>query len=321
MYHLSGISSLTNAGRSRSNSLASSSSSPLSPSVLDFSEYVSRQCEKKLQRRVRLLTQKCNNQQTALHTLRQQLKAAQASRAPLSDRSNQQDTATPSVPHDTAEGQAAAEDTADESDDELEVFGSEQASDEQECAEEEVTEEGMTEGAAWQASDVSNTEDDTTAHGSEVGVLDESIAQPQAEGQPQMVVQAVEEVTAESVVSPPCSPISAGRHKRTRTDDSEQCNTEAIDAHWKKAKEADVEEEEQSNNDQQTAVLSTDATLPTVAALLPFKPVFLHRFPTSHAQLQGSNAGSGLTPYRGLLRPFPLAQLNQSPVRIPQPAL
>ena len=307
MYHLSGISSLTNGGRSRSNSLVLSSSPPLSPSVLDFSEYVSRQCEKKLQRRVRQLSQRNSRQYATIQQLRRQLAA---SRPPLADISN---ATVPTPQHiKTADGPTEQQ-TAEET--ELLDNG------EDEEADEETTESGL-----MQLNAASEGEEETAA-GSEQEELGESVAERQ-EGQ-QHTAADQDSGLHEQIDCPPCSPISACRHKRGRTDDSELCNTELIDAQWKKAKEeddtADGEEEEGQSDEQTAATQSSAATPPavlaTVHALQPFKPALLRPFPISHAQLHSHSTGSGLTPYRGLLRPFSLAQQTRSPVRITQPVL
>ena len=112
MYHLSGISSLTTRGRF--DFLSSDGiSPPLSPSVLDFSEYVSRQCEKKLQRRVRQLSQRCSKQLASIKALKRQLEAANGGRQPFRDVSN---TATTSaaIARSLAKAEAVAkDDTAD----------------------------------------------------------------------------------------------------------------------------------------------------------------------------------------------------------------
>jgi len=208
----------------------------------------------------------------------------------------------------------SAETSADETTEEAaEVDGAE--------TEEEGEEGDETEELGQTPMDAALGDEGDTADGSEHDELDASLISPQEEGHQQ---------TDEGIQCPPCSPISGGRHKRGRTDDSEQCNTEIIDEQWKRAREDDeaaVDEVEAATEqaDQHTATTeSTAAPIPapaTVHALLPFKAALLHPFPTSHTHLHSSGGSGGLTPYRGLLRPFPTAQHSHSPLRIAQPAL
>ena len=315
MYHLSGISSLTRSGPSRTNSLSDVPSTPLSPSVLDFSEYVSRQCEKKLQRRVRQLTAKSNRQLATISKLRRQLVAQ---RTPLHDVSNTRTTAPPSdrrtsfpLKATVTEGEVeaalpAGSDTGleRERDDEIEAEPSEES-----------------------------TGEDDTADRSEQSDADDSLL-PRQEGQ--LRDSATAAATADGacvcISSAPCSPIPVARHKRGRTDDSEQCDTELLDAQWKRSKEEDEEEAEEradeaaltavpgvrSDDTEHSSTGSAPAGLPVGSTRAQFKSALLHPFLTSHAQLQSHSSGGSLTPYRGLLlRPFPLV-VNHSPARIAQ---
>ena len=304
MYHLSGISRLTNGGRSCSNSLLSCPSTPLSPSVLDFSEYVSRQCERKLQRRVRQLTQRSNKQLATIVKLKRQIAA---SRTPLNDISNRT-TTTLHIDHEQVE---AAEQPTGESVEEVGPPDTEEAVEGEETG---VSEQML--------SPVTCDGEEETADECDPYEIDDSISL-QEEGQQCTAAREDEEAeTDEGIHCPPCSPISACRHKRGRTDDSEQCNTEVIDAQWKRAKEEEANVDD-VQSDQQTATTHSDAAAATAAlsvvhTLLPFKPALLHPFPTSHAHFQSNNCSGALTPYRGLLRPFPLAPLNHSPLRVTQ---
>ena len=310
MYHLSGISSLTNGSRIRSNDpLAVCPSTPLSPSVLDFSEYVSRQCEKKLQQRVRQLTQRSNRQLATIQKLKRQL----ATSRPHSRRSSKTIVTMLQTCGDSGK---RAEETVGK------VEQVEQAEAEEEVVEGHQTEEVRQTPQLTVLDGETETEDRSAQ-----AELEDSLLSPREEGE-QLTSAQHAELTDDIIGCPPCSPISLNRHKRTRTDDSEQCNTELIDAQWKKAKE--TEDHQLDHNeplDPPTAVTTLSAPSSPVCAvgahtLLPFKPALLYPFGMSHSHLQGNSAGAVLTPYRGLLRPFPLAQHSQhSPLRISQPEL
>jgi len=319
MYHLSGISSLARGRRRRSSSLSDALSTPLSPSVLDFSEYVSRQCEKKLQRRVRQLTAKSNRQLATITKLRRQLIAHTT---PLHDVSN---TLTSAASTDdrrslSLNGAAASGET--------EAVCSEATSAQNQ---EGVEDERMDNVEAEQAQQSgSSPVEAQTAGREEQDHLDDSLLEGQEGQQCVISTKDADGQAAEGIDRVPCSPIPVGRHKRGRTDDSEQCSTSVSDAQWKRSRD----EEEEVRHEQQTATaeqsdhqtsaeLFVAAVAPSMAAgpaLLAFKPALLRPFPMSHAQLQSNTPSGSLTPYRGLLRPFPLA-LNQSPSRIAQPAL
>ena len=262
---------------------------------------------------MRQLTQRTNRQLATIQKLKRQLAG---SKTPLRDISN-----TASQPPQAAGEQAeAAEERADESTEmSIQLDSAER--------DEGVEGEGADESGQTHSAEASESQEGTVDV-SDQDELDDSLPQ-RTEGQQQPTVAAEEDDDTDGPIAcPPCSPI--GRHKRSRTDDSEQCDTDDIDAHWKKARDDDYpageqEDDAAGHSEQQTAVvpLSTSPAAARTAThgLLPFKPSLLHPFPTSHTHLQIGSSGGGLTPYRGLLRPFSLAQQNGSPLRITQPVL